>query len=106
MAKGWETLPTIYTADFNEKTKKWKTRAKKKEIPQNTVDNFIKNQKRLTYNEIIKEGEAEYAAQIRYEDQLIEAYEANKIKSKNLLKEVRKAIKAKRKRLEESNTSN
>ena len=96
MSKGWVQLETIHSANWNEKSKKWEKFSKKEGIPQKKVDNVIRNQPKLTFLQLQADGEEAYKEKTAKEDALIAAYEDKRLKSKNLMREARRIIKARK----------
>ena len=63
----------------------------------NKINNFVKNVKSLSVEEMKKQSEANFAAKNFRENSLITAYTEKKLKSQSLIKEAQALIKAKEK---------
>ena len=78
----WKIVATN-SIDNTEETKEEKARRARK------FDNVIRNTKRLKEEEYVKESEAYYEAEQERKKNLVAAYEAKKLKSKDAIKEAR-----------------
>lgn len=61
------------------------------------VQNFVKNVKRKSYEDLQKTAEASFKEKVAREENLIQAFEDKKLKSKTLIKEAKALKKTKEK---------
>lgn len=96
MSKGWENVPTVNNSDYDSKKKKWVPHSKAK-IARKVSDKALRNTKRLTEKQLTDEAENLYKEKILYEDALVELYNENKLKSKNLQNQAKRILKKRQK---------
>lgn len=84
MAKGWTTIVTINDVPKGElKTAAWKA-----------FENKHRNDKPMKAEDLKKAGNQRFREKMAHQEQLIEAYNEKKLKSKDLIREARSIIKA------------
>ena len=77
----WTKIPTVNDIPSSKKNSK---------IADRKAKNIIRNTKKLSYDDLVKENLALYDMKQAKEDSLLAAYEDKRLKSKELIKEAHK----------------
>ena len=98
MAKGWIVVKTVNDVEVKPKTVSEKYRNSR------DYEKLMAKTKKLKWEDLKKEGEELHALQIAKEENIVNAFNDKRLKSKELIKQARKLAQKKNKKDTSSNT--